>query len=133
VEATPVVGRLDVLEQAGGRLLAGGVGRTVNTFVLETAEEVLGWDVVPGEIQPALVCPDVSEIGSPYPVRRRRDEATVQQILRHRQIVLRIRGCLVAELMPRPDAVAAHQPFHLCLGGRKLATSQLVHHPRAAS
>lgn len=73
-----------------------------------------------GQVQPALVGPDVSDVRAEHLVRPGRRELAIQQIRRDRQLVLRV-GCHpVAALVPGPDAVFTHQPFHAFLGDRPL-------------
>lgn len=65
-------------------------------------------------------------------IRRRRREVSGEQILCHRQAVLRIRRHLVAPLVARMDAVVTHQPFDPFLASREASGTQLTNHVRTA-
>ncbi len=82
------------------------------------------------QVQPAFIGPDVREIGAPSLVRRRRLEVSVEQIRRHRQRMPGICRCLVAPLVPSPDAVLAHQPLNPLLADWKATPPNLFEDSR---
>ena len=59
----------------------------------------------------------------------RRAEVPIQPVGRYRHPVLRVRGGLVAPLVPCPNAVLTHQPLHTRLAGWVSTSPQLPHHP----
>ena len=72
-----------------------------------------------GQVQPAFFRPKVGDVRAPERIRRRRREVSGEQVLRHRQAVLRVCRDLVAPLVAGMDAVVAHQPFDAFLAGRE--------------
>lgn len=85
-----------------------------------------------GQVEPALVRPDVSQFRRPDLVRCRCGEVHVQQVWRHRPIVLRIRRCHVPTLLPGPNAVLAREVLDAILTRVESSLSQFTQHLRAA-
>ena len=85
-----------------------------------------------GQIQPAFIGRQVGDVRGPDLIWRRRREVSGQQVLCHRQAVLRVRRDLVAPLVPGADPVVAHQPFDSFLAGRETSYPQFTNHARAA-
>ena len=85
------------------------------------------------QIQPAFVRPDMGHVRCPYFVRRGRHEVSLQQVVRHRQVMLGVRRRLVAPLFPCPDAVLPHQAFfHPWLTCREASIPQFPGHARTS-
>ena len=83
-------------------------------------------------IEPTFVLPQVSIVLCPDPIRCRWREVSCQKVVRHWQAVIRIRSDLITPLVPRIDAIVAHQPLDPLLTGQKASSTQLAHHVRAA-
>ena len=79
-----------------------------------------------GQIQPAFIRPNVGHVGGPNLVGRCGREVPVEQILRDRQRVLRVRRRLVAPLVTGANTVLFHQPLDSRFAGRKSAISQFL-------
>ena len=85
-----------------------------------------------GQIQPAFVRPQVGDVGGPDLVRRFGCEVPLQQVVRHRQAVLRVGRDLEFALVPRPDAVLLHQPLDAFLARGESSGAQFQHHAGTA-
>src|SRR5437016_1496144 len=64
------------------------------------------------EVQPALARPEVRDVRDPGRVRRRDRELPIEDVGGYREVVLRVRRALEAPLLPRPQALFAHQARH---------------------
>src|ERR1700722_3716615 len=86
-----------------------------------------------GDVEPALGCPDVSEVGNPFAVGLVRRELAIEQIRRDR------RGRTFAVVFrqgppawPRPQRLSAHQTFDLVQAARKACLQHVAPDPTRA-
>src|SRR2546422_1327049 len=64
------------------------------------------------EVQPALARPEVRDVGHPGRVRCRDRELPIENVGRHREVMLRVRRALEAALLPRAQALLPHEARH---------------------
>src|SRR4029078_581980 len=86
-----------------------------------------------GQIKPALISLDVSDVGEPDPVRRCSDEVALEQIRGDREVVTAVGGAHPS--WPRhdgSDTVAAHQSLDATPARPAALSPQLGMHARAA-
>ena len=84
------------------------------------------------QVQPAFIRPQVRDVGRPDLIRCTGLKVSIQQVLRHRQTVLRIRRGFIAALVPCPHIVLSHQSLHPRFTGREPPVSQFPQHAWAA-
>lgn len=85
-----------------------------------------------GQVQPAFIRPQIGDVSRPDLVRCAGLKVPIQHVLRHRQIVFRIRRCLITALMPCSHIVIPHQAFHPRFACRETPVSQLPEHTGTA-
>ncbi len=85
-----------------------------------------------GQVQPALLCPDVGDVGAPFFVRARRREILIKQVRRHRPGVVTVRGPLEPPLLPRPQPILTHQARRPTAANMQAIVAQVARHARAA-
>ncbi len=85
-----------------------------------------------GQVQPALLCPDVGDVGAPFFVRACRREILIEQVRRHRPGVVTIRGPLEPPLLPRPQPILTHQARCPAAADMQAIVAQVSRHARAA-
>ena len=85
-----------------------------------------------GQVQPAFIRPQIGDVRRPDLVRRAGLKIAIQHVLRHRQIVFRIRRRLIAALMPCSHIILSHQSLHPGFAGRETPVSQFPEHAGTA-
>jgi hypothetical protein len=85
-----------------------------------------------GEIEPAFAGPDIGDVGAPLLVGRGCGKVLIEQVRRDRPSMMAVRGPLEPPLLPRPQAVVAHQASRPAATDYQAGILQFPRHPGTA-